>query len=75
LYGEHKEDNYSYESEDIAAFVTELQQKNDIAINRSWLDCMTSVIHSLKTSFRNQAMLCDYHARDAIHWCEEEQYE
>ncbi len=35
---------------------------------------MTSIIHSLNTSRRNQAMLCDYHTRNLTHWSEQEKY-
>ena len=35
---------------------------------------MNSMIHSLKTSRRNRAILCDYRARDATRWSEEEKH-
>ena len=53
LYGENQENNYSYEREDLVAFVSNLQQNNHIIINRFQLDYMTSMIHSLNTSRRN----------------------
>ena len=36
---------------------------------------MTSMIHHLNTLHRNQAILCDYRARNVTHWSEQEQYE
>ena len=70
---------YSYEWEDLITFVDELQEKrgkeDDIAIRRFRLDYMTTMIHGLKTSRRNRAIMCDYRARDATRWSEQEQYE
>ena len=53
LYGENQQNNYSYEWEDLVAFVSNLQQNNHITINRFQLDYMTSMIYSLNTSRRN----------------------
>ena len=39
------------------------------------MDYMTTMIHGLKTSRRNRAIMCDYRARDATRWSEQEQYE
>ena len=36
---------------------------------------MNSMIHSLNTSRKNRAILCDYRARNVTHWSEQEQYE
>ena len=36
---------------------------------------MNSMIHSLITSCRNRAILCNYRARNVTHWSEQEQYE
>ena len=76
LYGEHKEINYSYEPEGLAALATDLHQNKYIYCHREisigWHDFYNP---QLKTSCRNQAILCDYHARGATHWSEQEQYE
>ena len=75
LYGGHQENIYSYELEDLVAFVSNLQQNNHIAINRFQLDYIINMIHSLNTSRRNQAILCGYPARNVTHWSEQEHYE
>ena len=36
---------------------------------------MISMIHSLNTLHRNQAILCDYHAKNVTHWSEHKQFE
>ena len=72
LYAINQKNTYSYTWNDLETFVQALHHtrgaNNDIAIDRFRLDYMTTMIHALKTSHRNQAILCDYHARDATRW-------
>lgn len=55
LYSATQENHYTYEWEDLVDFVTYLRENISVAINRFWLDYMTSMIHSLKTSRKNQS--------------------
>jgi len=65
LYSTSQVNNYSYKWDDFEKFVCYLKENSNIAINRFRLEYLTNMMHCLKTSWRNRAILSDYHNRAA----------